>query len=320
MTRVTPAKRRGRGRAPKTLTLIDAIIEIAEEIAPCSVRALAYQLFNRKLIASMAFKHTRRVSELATAAREEGRLPWEWIVDPTRTEQRVSTWEDPAAYAWTVQRCYRRDKWADQDKHISVWSEKGTVEGTIRPVLDKYEVPFQILHGFSSATPVWDMAEANLHRCKRTLILYVGDWDPSGMNMSESDLPKRLARYMSADPANKDVDLEWARDQLETAGLEIRRIALTKADTEALGPATQFPASDKWRDSRYPWFTKHYGQFCWELDALSPVTLRERLEQAILAELDRESWDRYTHVEEQERDAIMKLCTQWSSISVPVQE
>jgi hypothetical protein len=27
------------------------------------------------------------------------------------------------------------------------------------------------------------------------LVLYVGDWDPSGMHMSEVDLPKRLAEY-----------------------------------------------------------------------------------------------------------------------------
>jgi hypothetical protein len=26
-------------------------------------------------------------------------------------------------------------------------------------------------------------------------VLYVGDYDPSGMNMSESDLPKRFAGY-----------------------------------------------------------------------------------------------------------------------------
>jgi hypothetical protein len=326
------AKRKGRGRAPLTLSLLDALIRIAEEIHPCSVRALAYRLFIEKLIASMELKYTRKVSELSVIAREEGMMPWEWIVDATRAEQRVPTWEDPAAYADTVQRCYRRNKWLDQPVHVSVWSEKGTVEGTIAPVLNKYEVPFQILHGFSGATAVWDAAVANLDRCQRTLILYVGDWDPSGMNMSESDLPKRLARYMSSTPQDKEVDLAWTRDMLDTANLEIRRIALTKDDTITLGQRLGFPASDKGPkpgkngkpatkgDPRYPWFVRNHGDWCWELDALSPNVLRDRLEQAILSVLDPESWDRYTHVEEQERDAIIKLCTQWASISVPVQE
>jgi hypothetical protein len=68
-------KRKGRGRAPATLALIDAIVEIAESIQPCTVRALAYQLFNRKLIPSMSLKDTKKVSGLSVIAREEGALP-----------------------------------------------------------------------------------------------------------------------------------------------------------------------------------------------------------------------------------------------------
>jgi hypothetical protein len=319
------AARRGRGRAQATLSLIEAMVEIAGEIQPCSVRALAYQLFNRKLIPSMALKSTRKVSELSVIAREEGTLPWEWIVDPTRAEEEVETYADPAAYARVVQRSYRRNKWRDQPRHVGVWSEKATVAGTIRPVLDQYEVPFQILHGWSGATPVWDAAQANLYRGKETLIFYIGDYDPSGLFMSEVDLPKRLARY-SLDPGDKGIDLEDALADLEGIGLEIRRIALTRADTEALGPATRFPASSKAGtatkkgDSRYRWFVRNHGHWCWELDALSPNDLRDRLESAIDAELDHTSWDRYVRVEEAEREAIVAMCQGLGSISVPDQK
>jgi hypothetical protein len=320
------ATRRGRGRAQATLSLIEVMVEIAREIQPCGVRALAYQLFNRKLIPSMDQKYTRKVSDLSVIAREEGRLPWEWITDRTREEQGVATWDDPAAYARVVQKSYRRNKWADQPTHVSVWSEKATVEGTIRPVLEKYEVPFQVLHGFSGATPVWDAARANLDCDQRTLILYIGDYDPSGMYMSEVDLPKRLARYSTNTPADRDVDLGWARWVLEAADLEIRRVALTKSDTVALGAATRFPASDKKGnsekkgDSRYGWFVKNYGHWCWELDALSPNALRDRLERAIVAELDRDAWNRYVRVEEAEREAIVATCQSWASISGQVPE
>ena len=73
--------------------MIAAIVEIARAIQPCSVRALAYQLFNRKLIPSMGKRDTQKVSRWCTIAREEGTLPWEWVVDPTRQEQTVATWE-----------------------------------------------------------------------------------------------------------------------------------------------------------------------------------------------------------------------------------
>jgi hypothetical protein len=318
--------RRGRGRARATLELIEKMIEVAEPIQPCGVRALAYQLFNRKLIPSMGLKHTQKVSTLSVIAREEGTMPWGWIVDPTREQQGVPTWADPVEFAWTMQRAYRRNKWQDQPTHVSVWSEKATVEGTIRPVLERYEVPFQFLHGWSGATPVWDAARANLDRDQDTLILYIGDYDPSGMYMSEADLPKRLARYSSADPrvrSKKDVDLGWARRFLAENRLEIRRIALSEADTVALGEATRFPASDKKDkpdkkgDSRYAWFVRNYGDWCWELDALSPRVLRDRLEQAIAAELDWESWDRCCRGEEAEREVIIDTCRRWRSISVP---
>ena len=40
-----------------------------------------------------------------------------------------------------------------------VWSEKGTVRGVLGPVLDNYAVGFRVLHGFSGATTVYDVAE-----------------------------------------------------------------------------------------------------------------------------------------------------------------
>ena len=35
----------------------------------------------------------------------------------------------------SVERSYRRDRWADQPEWVEIWSEKGTVRGTIAPVL-----------------------------------------------------------------------------------------------------------------------------------------------------------------------------------------
>jgi hypothetical protein len=306
--------RRGRGRALATINIIARMVEIAEAIQPCSVRALAYQLFNEKLIASMGKKDTAKVSRWATIAREEGSMPWEWIVDPTRAEQRVPTWHDPIAFGRTMQKAYRRNKWEAQPTHVSVWSEKGTVEGTLRPILEKYEVPFQVLHGWSGSTPVWDAARANLDRHQNTLILYVGDYDPSGMGMSEMDLPQRLARYSTNDPSDKDLSPEFVQMALSDVRLSIRRIALTAEDTVSLGKPTRFPAATKKKDSRYGWFTRNYGDWCWELDALSPNVLRERVESAILAELDPETWDRYVHAEKVELEAIKATCRSWTSI------
>ena len=54
-------------------------------------RGVGYKLFTRGLIASMARSEMARVYRLLLTAREQGIIPWEWIVDDTRELERVST-------------------------------------------------------------------------------------------------------------------------------------------------------------------------------------------------------------------------------------
>jgi hypothetical protein len=101
---------------------------------------------------------------------------------------------------------------------------------------------------------------------------------------------------------------------LKQIRLRIKRVALTKADTRALGEGPRFPAFEKKDDPRYSWFVSNYGHWCWELDAMAPNTLRDRLERAIRAELDLEAWYRCVDVEEVERADITATCEVWNGI------
>src|SRR3974390_2262498 len=94
----------------------------------------------------------QRVYRLLKEAREEGIIPWEWIVDETRGLERRASWNDPADYVNKVSRAYRRDFWNQQPVRVEIWSEKGTVRGVLAPVLDEYGVGFRAFHGFDSAT------------------------------------------------------------------------------------------------------------------------------------------------------------------------
>ena len=141
----------------------------------------------------MARNNTSKVSRLLRIAREEGTIPWEWIVDETRELEREPSWRDPAAYVQAVRESYRRNFWAEQPGDVEVWSEKGTVRGVLDPVLREFGVGFRVMHGFGSATSIHDVAQSGYGR--DLTVLYVGDWDPSGLYMSEKDLPERLGRY-----------------------------------------------------------------------------------------------------------------------------
>ena len=280
--------KKGRGRAKKTIDLIDAMYMIAAKAQPITGRGIGYKLFSQGLISSM--KEMPRVYRYLKEAREEGIVPWHWIVDETREVERVSTWDDPAQYVRAVSRSYRRNFWNEQSQRVVVWSEKGTVRGVLAPVLDTYGVDFRVMHGFSGATTVHDVAQDN-DDDRELIALYVGDIDPSGMWMSEKDLPTRLEKY-----GGDHITLE--------------RVAVLFSQTRGLG---SFPASDKRKDPRYKWFVANYGHVCWELDAMDPNDLRACVEKAIQENIEQETWDRCRTVEKAEQESLRTVLDNWKA-------
>jgi hypothetical protein len=238
----------------------------------------------------MSKGQTDKVSRVLVAAREAGRVPWEWVVDENRSAERVNLWDNPEPILRATVRQYRKDYWQDQPRVVEVWSEKGTVRGTLAPVLDEYGITLRVLHGFSSATLLHDAALEQAGTNKPTTVLYVGDYDPSGMSMSQRDIPGRLERYRGT---AEIVRLAILREQIAEHGLP------------------GFPAGTKSGDPRHDWFVVNYGNTCWELDALPPPVLREVVEGAILRLLDRDLWERARMVEAAEIESMKGFFDGW---------
>ncbi|MCC6432845.1 MAG: hypothetical protein IT354_18190 [Gemmatimonadaceae bacterium] len=274
------------------MAIVEAAARILEEIAPASVRAVCYRLFTEGLIPNMSKASTDKVSRLLVDAREQERIPWASIVDETREVEQAPSWDNPESLIRAAVSQYRKDYWKAQPNHVEVWSEKGTVRGALAPVLNEYGVAFRVMHGYGSATAVRNIAETSFQSSKPFFALYVGDWDPSGLHMSEVDLPTRIEEY-SGDVA-------------------IYRVALNAIDTEAGLPS--FDAETKSGDPRHRWFTTNYGPTCWELDALSPVILRQRVEHAIVRLLDRDQWDNDVAVEKVEQESMRDVLGTWSNL------
>jgi hypothetical protein len=145
------------------------------------------------------------------------------------------------------------------------------------------------MHGYSSATVINDIAEGTQDSDKPLVALYIGDWDPSGLHMSEADLPERLKRY--------------------GADLLSRRIALVEDDLRGL---PHFDVRSKAGDPRYQWFLRRYRRSrCYELDAMNPNDLRRRVREQIERFIDRALWDRAVEVERVEVESMHKFQVQW---------
>jgi hypothetical protein len=293
---LTPGdKKKSRGRNKSTIKLIEAMRRIAEETRPITGRGIGYKLFAAGLISGM--NEMPKVYRALVVAREDGDIPWDWIVDETRDLEAVATWSNPRDCANGF--FYRRDLWQAQPKQVEVWSEKGTVRGVIWPVLARLGVGFRVLHGFNSATCMWNVSQQNGGEDRPLVALYVGDWDPSGACMTETDIPARLREYGGNH-------------------VELKRIALTAEQARSrslrsFSVETKSGSAAKRGDPRYKWFKQNFGDECWELDAMDPRQLRELVENEINALIDRAAWNEQEAFERREKLAVETQLRWWAN-------
>ena len=130
---------------------------------------------------------------------------------------------------------------------------------------------------------------------KDLIALYVGDFDPSGLFMSEEDLPARL-------------------DDYDGEHVQLQRIALTQ---DQVGGLPSFPATDKRKDPRYKWFVSKYGDRCWELDAMDPNDLRDCVEESIRGLIEPTAWARCETVNKAEQESLRTIIANWGATDTP---
>lgn len=132
---------------------------------------------------------------------------------------------------------------------VELWVEKDAIRMLSEDLAAKYRMSIQVLRGFPSITM---LRKASLREKKQGIekILYVGDFDPSGVL-----IPQFAA--------------------LEMAGIEFQRIAITPEQARRY----RLPAIGiNKRDSRAHDYIKKNGSKAWKLEALRPRTFRKILE------------------------------------------
>jgi hypothetical protein len=258
----------GRGLSDASKDLIRRAYAVLEVEHPSGVRRVAYALFGNQ-----ADNEVRKLGKQLSRARKRGWIPWAWISDDTRLEVSPFVVEDMNDLRRTNADCPSYNPWPSQQKRVVIWSEK-SLGGTLQPVLDNYLVGFQVQHGNTSDTVIHLAANwCRAHPSHQLIILYVGDHDPKGLRISEDDLPKRL------------------REEGVT-NYHIKRVAILRSDAEAVSVEDRDRFKPK--DLDIAWYRAATGlSYGVEVEALSSVVLRDRVEAAIQAEItDRDTWNR----------------------------
>lgn len=262
-----------------------------------SLRQLYYQLVAEGRIENSE-KSYKNVGNLVSDARLAGLIDWQMIQDRGRTLVRNNHWKSPSEIIEASAQQFRIDHWGDQPVHVEVMVEKQALEGVLIPVCQSLDVSFSANKGYSSSSALYDAGyrlASYLQRGIHVTILYLGDHDPSGMDMTR-DVEERLkmfSRYTHYDNAR----------------LHVRRIALNMDQIEDLNPPEN-PA--KLTDSRASEYIKRYGDSSWELDAIPPNQLASLVENAVLGLRDDDIYEATLQKEERMRNDILRFLKEYN--------
>lgn len=283
-------RRRPRGYADwrpqaKTRELLAAVEEVLDEYRdhlPLSVRQIFY-----RLVATRGYEKTERAYNRLAEALVRARRARLIDFDLIRDDGVVTTPADYYAGAddfWdaTADRIngYRRDRQDGQPVRIELWCEAAGMLEQLARVASRYSVPVYSAGGFVSLTGTRGIAKRASDRLVPTVLLHVGDLDPSGESIFEA-MAADAAAFVEADRL------------IQTLRIDAERVALTPdqvVDYEL--PTAPAKASDG-RSRRWK------GETC-QLEALPPDQLAEIVEDAIRARVDHGCLQRQIDAERQD--------------------
>lgn len=274
----TKRRRRTRGELEELDTKLYAIVR---DIRPATVRQTYYQAVVRLLVDKDESGYNlvqRRLLKL----RRAGIMPYSWITDNVRTVYGHTRYPGLESFADDVARLYRRDYWANSSVKVEIWIEADSLASTITPTVFDWGLDLHVARGFSSDSYLYSAGDAIKYDGRETFVYVLTDFDPSGLIIAEK-VAEGLPRFAGGVP------------------IHVERLALNYEQVVQLNLPTR-PL--KKTDSRAKRFFNTYGDVAAELDALSPVMLRDLVDEAISRHSDRHRLEVMKQEEQEQRASI----------------
>lgn len=276
------------------LQQIDAILKNYEAQGyDLSLRQLYYQLVAANIVPNTEQSY-KGIGNLVSEARLAGLVDWDMIKDRGRVMSKNSHWTTPREIIEACGRQFQIDKWDTQSNYVEVMVEKQALEGVLEPVCRELDVPFTANKGYSSSSSLYEAGRRMLERIqdgKEIHVIYLGDHDPSGIDMSR-DVEERLRLFSEVEDRGGRLDLH--------------RVALNFDQIRKLRPPEN-PA--KMTDSRAAGYVSRFGVSSWELDAIEPRALATLVRNQVKELRDDEEWAKEVARETAMREEIAKLAS-----------
>ena len=172
------------------LAQLDAqIVEVLKADHPQSVRHAFYRMTDPRLGVPVEKTDAgyNLVQRRCLKLRRSGAMPYGWISDSTRRGYHVSTFTGGGEFIQRFASLYRSQLWTPDLPHVEVWCESRSLAGVLQAECKELAVSLYPAGGFASATLCFEAASEINRRAKgRAVILYLGDFDPSGVLIDQS--------------------------------------------------------------------------------------------------------------------------------------
>lgn len=276
----------------KTRDLLAQALAVLDEYAdyqPLTGRQIFYRMVGAHGYDKTEAAYSRLCHHLANA-RRGGMIPFDAIRDDGVTTYRLGHFDDRDAFLRHVRglgRNYTRNKLASQEYHIEVWCEAAGMLPQLHDAAAPFSVPVYSSGGFDSLTAKKDLADRICRKEKPTIILHLGDYDPSGVSIFDS-VAEDVAAFVDADRRHGLITVQFERVALTDD--QVRRYALPTAPP-------------KITDSR----SKGWDGGTCQLEALPPNVIADILRGAIASHIDHAQLGIDKGREDSERDEIQML-------------
>lgn len=259
------------------------ILDELEEYKPLTLRQVFYQLVGKGLIENSKSSYIT-LGRLIKFARIDGYISWSDIEDRTRAYYNLAGWKEVDEFINASLKSflagYDRDLMQSQKVYLEIWIEKNALSSIFTKIARQFTIRV-VVTAFGSTSFLNDYKERlENHKHQRPIVLYFGDFDPSGLNM----LPTMQ---------------ETLEMEMKVTGVQFKHIALEKEDI-ILYKLPHKADAIKTKDTRTKEHVAKHGMLAVELDALTPNVLEYKIRNAIENEIDIDSYS--SEIEKQEKE------------------
>jgi hypothetical protein len=194
---------------------------------------------------------------------------------------------------------YQRRLWQDQPERVECWLEKDTVSFLVQNMTWRWGVPLRISSGHYSRTFLRKIAESiSISGTSVPLrVFYIGDFDPSGLDVERAARRGSDGRDGVADFLEKDFGWEPGRFERQVTWV---RLGVTEEDYRMMPAKARVSLKEDGNngkkrrgDPRAEAFKEKYGDYGVEVEALEvlePGGLERRVEEVIREHIDFDAW------------------------------